>query len=143
MVALIAGLLSFVPYLGFATGFGTALIAMLMQQPELAPMLWIVGIFVVGQVLEGSVLTPLLVGGKIGLHPVAVIFAVMAGGQLFGFTGVLIALPSAALIAVGLRELHQRWLASPLYKHGSEPTAIGTETAPPSADGTGAEPPAP
>lgn len=125
VVALIAGLLSFVPYLGFAVGFGTAVIAMLVQSPEFWPVVWVVGIFLFGQVLEGNVLTPLLVGDKIGLHPVAVIFAVMAGGQLFGFTGVLIALPCAAVLAVGLRELERRWLDSELYRHGdpAEPQA--------------------
>ena len=121
LVAIIAGLLSFVPYLGFITGFGFALIAMLIQQPELTPVLWITGVFIFGQVLEGNVFTPLLVGEKIGLHPVAVIFAVMAGGQLFGFTGVLIALPVAAVLAVGLRELLRRWYVSPLYLHPLPP----------------------
>ena len=121
VVALIAGIFSFVPYLGFAVGFGTALIAMLVQSPEFWPLFWVVAIFLFGQVLEGNVLTPLLVGDKIGLHPVAVIFAIMAGGQLFGFTGVLVALPASAVIAVGLRELERRWLASELYQQADEP----------------------
>lgn len=116
LVALIAGLLSFVPYLGFAAGLGTAIIAMLVQDPSFWPLAWIVIIFMVGQVLEGNFLVPLLVGDKIGLHPVAVIFAIMAGGQLMGFTGVLIALPVAALLAVGLRELYRRWVTSSLYR---------------------------
>lgn len=120
VVALIAGLLSFVPYLGFAVGFGTAIIAMLVQSPEFWPLFWVVAIFLFGQVLEGNVLTPWLVGDQIGLHPVAVIFAVLAGGQLLGFTGVLIALPAAAVIAVGLREVQQRWLSSSLYRYGED-----------------------
>ena len=74
-----------------------------------------------GQVLEGNLLTPLLVGGKIGLHPVAVIFAVMAGGQLLGFVGVLVALPCAAVLAVGMREILRRWFASLLYLHPLPP----------------------
>ena len=119
VVALVAGLLSFVPYLGFATGFGTAIVAMLVQDPSLWSLALVVIVFTVGQVIEGNVLVPLLVGDKIGLHPVAVIFAVMAGGQLLGFTGVLIALPAAAVLAVGLRELLRRWLASPLYRWGA------------------------
>jgi predicted PurR-regulated permease PerM len=119
VVALVAGLLSFVPYLGFATGFGTAIIAMLVQDPSLWSLALVVIVFTIGQLIEGNVLVPLLVGDKIGLHPVAVIFAVMAGGQLLGFTGVLIALPAAAVLAVGLRELLRRWLESPLYRWGA------------------------
>ncbi|MFP3427559.1 AI-2E family transporter, partial [Pseudoalteromonas sp. SIMBA_162] len=73
------------------------------------------GVFALGQLLEGVVLQPLLLGDKIGLHPVAVIFAVMAGGQLFGFTGILLALPVAAVIMVLLRYLHDRYKNSTLY----------------------------
>ena len=69
----------------------------------------------VGQALEGMVLTPLVVGDKIGLHPVAVIFAIMAGGQLFGFIGILIALPVAAVIMVFLRHFHSGYKQSALY----------------------------
>lgn len=132
LVALIAGLLSFVPYLGFIIGFALALLAMLVQSPEFWPLAWVVIIFAFGQVLEGNVLTPLLVGDKIGVHPVAVIFAIMAGGQLFGFTGVLIALPCAAILAVGLREVHRRWLESPLYRWGEPKPA--PEALPPPAE---------
>ncbi|ELU01250.1 hypothetical protein CAPTEDRAFT_127454 [Capitella teleta] len=79
----------------------------------------VVVVFMVGQALEGWVLTPLLVGDKIGLHPVAVIFALMAGGQLFGFVGMLIALPMAAIIMVLLRHLHRNYKASDLYHAGA------------------------
>jgi len=141
LVALIAGLLSFVPYLGFAIGFATAMIAMLVQSPELWPLLWVVAIFAFGQVLEGNVLTPLLVGDKIGVHPVAVIFAIMAGGQLFGFTGVLVALPCAAILAVGLREVQRRWLDSNVYRWGEQGHAPEALPAPPET-ASGEEPPA-
>lgn len=134
VVAIIAGLFSFVPYLGFAIGFGTAVIAMLVQSPEFWPLFWVVAIFLFGQVLEGNVFTPLLVGDKIGVHPVAVIFAIMAGGQLFGFTGVLIALPAAAVIAVGLRELQRRWLISDLYRHGAAESELPPLPDPPTPD---------
>jgi predicted PurR-regulated permease PerM len=79
----------------------------------------LIGVFAVfgtGQVLEGWVLTPWLVGEKIGMHPVAVIFAILAGGQLFGFTGVLLALPAGAVIMVLARELYGRYLQSHWYK---------------------------
>ena len=72
--------------------------------------------FGIGQLMEGAVLTPNLVGDKIGLHPVTVIFALMAGGQLFGFIGVLIALPMAAVLAVLFRHGKQHWLNSRVYQ---------------------------
>jgi len=77
--------------------------------------IYVVIVFGVGQLTEGTFLTPRLVGDRIGLHPVAVIFAVMAGGQLFGFLGVLLALPVAAVIAVILRYLHERYKDSAMY----------------------------
>jgi len=88
---------------------------MLFQQPELAALLPVLLVFVVGQVIEGAVLTPLLVGDRIGLHPVVVIFAVLAGGQLFGFVGVLLALPVAAVLAVLLRHAHEQYRQSEFY----------------------------
>mgnify|MGYP001590134677 CR=1 FL=1 len=113
LIGLVAGLVSFVPYLGFIVGIVAASVAMLVQTQELFPLLWVGLVFGIGQVLESTVVTPWLVGDRIGLHPVAVIFAVMAGGQLFGFVGVLLALPAAAVIAVGLRH----WQAQ-RPKHG-------------------------
>ncbi len=115
LIGLIAGLVSFVPYLGFITGIALASIAAYLQFQEWTPLAWVALVFGIGQMLEGMLLTPLLVGDKIGLHPVAVMFAVMAGGQLFGFVGVLLALPTAAVIMVLLREVHRRYLNSTLY----------------------------
>ena len=110
-----AGLLGFVPYLGFGLGLCGALIAALVQFPDWMPVLWVAAVFGAGQALEGTVLTPQLVGDRIGLHPVAVIFSVLAGGQLFGFFGVLVALPCAAVGLVWLRELKRSYKASALY----------------------------
>ncbi|WP_084197608.1 AI-2E family transporter [Solimonas soli] len=121
IIGVIAGLLSFVPYLGFAVGFGAALIAMLVQTHEWLPLVWVCVVFGIGQVAESAFLTPILVGDKIGMHPVAVIFAVMAGGQLFGFIGVLVALPVSAVLAVLLRHAKEQWLLSPLYLRGAPP----------------------
>jgi len=115
LIGMVAGLLSFVPYLGFIVGFGSAVIAVLVQYGDWTHLLIVVGIFVVGQLLEGYVLVPRLVGEKIGLHPVAVIFAVLAGGYLFGFLGVLLALPAASVIMVLLRYLGERYRQSELY----------------------------
>ena len=111
----LSGMVSFVPYLGFIVGIVVASIAALMQFQEIVPLLYVAVVFMAGQMLEGMLLTPWLVGDRIGLHPVAVIFAVLAGGQLFGFVGVLLALPVAAVIAVVLRHLHQQYTNSELY----------------------------
>ena len=115
LIGIVAGLVSFVPYLGFIIGIVMATIAALMQFHESMPLLYVAIVFMVGQSLEGMLLTPWLVGEKIGLHPVAVIFAVLAGGQLFGFFGVLLALPVAAVVMVVLRYLLERYLGSELY----------------------------
>lgn len=115
LIGLVAGLVSFVPYLGFAVGIVAAGVAALMQFGEWLPLVGVLAVFTVGQLLEGFVLTPWLLGDRIGLHPLAVIFSVLAGGQLFGFMGVLIALPVTAVIMVLLRYAHERYVASELY----------------------------
>lgn len=115
LVGMIAGLVSFVPYLGFIVGIVLAGIAAIMQFGDATYLLYVAIVFGIGQALEGMLLTPLLVGDKIGLHPVAVIFAVMAGGQLFGFVGVLLALPVAAVIVVLLRHVHELYRTSEIY----------------------------
>jgi predicted PurR-regulated permease PerM len=106
-IGILAGLVSFVPYLGFITGLLAAAIAVWVQFHDVMLLLGVGAVFLVGQVLESFWLTPRLVGNRIGLHPVAVIFAIMAGGQLFGFTGVLLALPAAAILKVWLRHLRE------------------------------------
>lgn len=115
LVGMLAGLASIVPYMGFIVGIVAAVVAAMLQFNDLTMLAWVGAVFAVGQALEGMVLTPLLVGDRIGLHPVAVIFAIMAGGQLFGFVGILIALPVAAVIMVLLRHLHQGYKSSKLY----------------------------
>lgn len=102
-VGLLSGLLAIVPYLGFTIGIIVASIAMYCETHTLLHVFMVWGVYIIGQMTEGSVLTPLLVGNKIGLHPVAVIFAVLSGAVLFGFIGVLLALPVAAIILVVLK----------------------------------------
>ncbi|TAM60770.1 MAG: AI-2E family transporter [Rhodanobacter sp.] len=132
LIGLIAGLLSFVPYLGFIVGFGAAVIAVLVQYGDWTHLLIVCGVFAIGQLLEGYVLVPKLVGDKIGLHPVAVIFAVLAGGYLFGFLGVLLALPAASMIMVLLRHALEQYRQSELYTDtGAPPPAPD-----PGGDGT-------
>jgi len=110
-----AGLLSIVPYLGTFVGVVAALVAALFQFQDLLHPVLVLVVFAVGQSLEGMVFTPHLVGDRIGLHPVAVIFAVLAGGQLFGFLGILLALPAAAALNVLVRHLKDRYRRSDLY----------------------------
>lgn len=114
-IGVISGLLTFVPFLGVFTGVALATLAGLMQFGSFMDLLPIWGIFIVAQPLEGYVFTPWLVGDKIGLHPVMVIFAVLAFGSLFGFFGVLLALPASAVLLVLLRYFRQRYFASRIY----------------------------
>jgi len=132
LIGLVAGLISFVPYLGAILGIVLALIAAIMQQGGMdwSLLLLVSGVFAIGQLAESYLLTPRLVGDKIGLHPVAVIFAVMAGGSLFGFLGLLLALPVAAVVNVLLRYLHERYSQSRLYVGEQPQIAIDGETNP-------------
>jgi len=114
-IGIFTGLAVFVPYVGFGVGL---LLAALSGFLEMAPMqagVMLVVVFGVGQMIESFVLTPRLVGERIGLHPLAVIFALLAFGQLLGFVGVLIALPASAVLLVALRRLRSRYLGSRLY----------------------------
>lgn len=115
LIGLVAGLASIVPYMGFIAGIGVALVTAFFQFDSWWPILGVIAVFGIGQIMEGTVLTPLLIGDRIGLHPVAVIFAIMAGGQLFGFVGVMLALPVAAVIMVMLIHLHRNYKGSRLY----------------------------
>ena len=116
LVGLLAGLVSFVPYLGFIVGILAAAIAAFMQLHDITLFLPIAIVFGIGQLIESMLLTPLLVGDRIGLHPVAVIFAILVGGQLFGFVGVLIALPVSAVVMVLLHYIYQTYVSSGLYE---------------------------
>jgi len=122
LIGMVAGLLSFVPYLGFIIGLVAALIAVMVQYGDWLHLGLLAIVFAVGQMMEGYVLVPKLVGDKIGLHPVAVMFAVLAGGYLFGFFGILLALPVAAVIMVLLRYGYERYQQSDLY--GGDDTVI-------------------
>ena len=106
-VGLVTGLLVFVPYIGFGLGLMLGMLAALTQFSTPGPIIMVAVVFAIGQILEGFVLTPYLVGDRIGLHPLAVIFALMAFGQLFGFVGVLLALPASAALLVAFRMLRR------------------------------------
>jgi predicted PurR-regulated permease PerM len=116
LIGVTAGLMSIVPYLGFIVGVTIASIAASVQFGTFASVLCVWLIFGAIHLFENMFLTPKLVGDRIGLHPVAVIFAILAGGTLFGFVGVLLALPVASVIMVWARYLHQRYRRSNLYQ---------------------------
>ena len=128
LIGMIAGLISFIPYLGATVGIALALIAAIVQAQGFDwQLLILIGVvFTVGQLVESYVLTPRLVGDRIGLHPVAVIFAVLAGGQLFGFLGMLLALPVAAVGNVLLRYAHERYTHSRLYAGDTPEIELGS-----------------
>ncbi|MDK2123126.1 AI-2E family transporter [Parachitinimonas caeni] len=115
-IGLVAGFLVFVPYLGVIVGAGLATLTAALQFGTVIGLLPVWGVFLIGQLLEGFYITPTLVGERIGLHPVAVIFALLAFGQLFGFVGVLLALPLAASLLVALRHMKAHYVESPLYR---------------------------
>lgn len=116
LIGMLAGLVSFVPYLGLITGILAASIAALLQFHSVLNLIPVLVVFGLGQLISDFFLTPKLVGDRIGLHPVAVLFAVLAGGHLFGFFGILLALPAAAVIAVLLRHAHDEYLESVFYR---------------------------
>lgn len=116
IIGLIAGLCSIIPYLGFAAGIIAAFAASLLQYGlDWVHLLLVLVVFMIGQVIESYILQPFLLGDKIGLSPVAVVFAVLAGAQLYGFVGMLIALPVAAVLVVLLRHLYQTYEQSVFY----------------------------
>ncbi|MGO8914694.1 MAG: AI-2E family transporter [Stellaceae bacterium] len=124
IIGILAGILTFIPYVGFATGLVLALSLALLQFGSFSGVLAVIVVFAIGQVLESNVLAPKLVGTRVHLHPVWVIFALLAFGSVFGFLGVLMALPTAAVIGVLVRFALARYLASPLYdpanRHSSD-----------------------
>ncbi|PUE22454.1 AI-2E family transporter [Limnohabitans sp. MMS-10A-160] len=116
-IGIFTGLAVFVPYLGFGLGLVLALLAGLLQLAPGQAVLMLAVVYGLGQLIESFVLTPRLVGERIGLHPLAVILSLMAFGQLMGFVGVLIALPASAVLLVGLRRLRCQYLHSDLYRN--------------------------
>ena len=115
-IGIFTGLAVFVPYLGFGLGLLLATLAGLLQFASIKAVVMVAVVYGVGQFVEGFFLTPRLVGERIGLHPLAVIFALLAFGQLFGFVGVLVALPASAVLLVGIRRVRASYLASKLYQ---------------------------
>lgn len=129
-IGVFTGLAVFVPYLGFGLGLVLALLAGFLQLAPSQAVIMVAVVYGLGQLMESFVLTPRLVGERIGLHPLAVILALMAFGQVLGFVGVLIALPASAVLLVGLRRLRVHYLQSDLYRHsGSAALKSGPDRA--------------
>jgi len=117
-IGVLTGLLVFIPYVGFGLGLVLGVLAALLQWHGWPAFFAVLGVYAAGQLLENYVLVPYLVGDRIGLHPLAVIFALLAFGQLFGFAGVLLALPISAALLVGLRHVRAAYVVSPVYRDG-------------------------
>jgi predicted PurR-regulated permease PerM len=122
LIGLVAGIVSFIPYLGSTLGFVVSVgIALLQFWPDWVMPVATATLFIVGQMLEGYVLQPYMIGTNVGLHPVWLMFALFAFGLLFGFVGLLIAIPLAAAVGVLVRYALTRYLASPIYRgHGGQ-----------------------
>ena len=119
LIGLLSGLITFIPYVGSMTGLALGLaVAVAQFAPQWSPIVTVLGIFLVGQFCEGNVLAPKLVGESVGLHPLWLMFALLAFGYLFGFVGLLVAVPLAATIGVLARFALRRYLESPLYTGG-------------------------
>ncbi|MES2105916.1 MAG: AI-2E family transporter [Pseudomonadota bacterium] len=114
-VGIITGFLVFIPYLGYGLGLTLALIGAVLQFNDLSGLVSVAIVYGLGQVIESFFLTPRLVGERIGLHPLTVIFALLAFGQLFGFIGILVALPASAIISVAVRHLRSHYFNSSFY----------------------------
>ena len=115
-IGIFTGLAVFVPYLGFGLGLVLALLSGLLQFASIKALVMVAVVYGAGQVVESFYLTPRFVGERIGLHPLSVIFALMAFGQLFGFVGVLVALPASAVLLVAMRRVQSNYMASKLYQ---------------------------
>lgn len=120
-IGVFTGLAVFVPYLGYGLGLVLGLLAALLQFQGLQGVALVGAVYLVGQLLESMFLTPRLLGERIGLHPIAVIFALMAFGHVLGFVGILIALPASAVLLVAMRRMQTLYFHSPLYTHGAPP----------------------
>jgi predicted PurR-regulated permease PerM len=116
-IGVFTGLAMFVPYVGFGIGLVLAVVAGILQFASIKALVMVATVYGAGQVIEGFYLTPRLVGQRIGLHPLVVIFALLAFAQLFGFLGVLVALPASAVLFVAIRRLRDGYMGSKLYQN--------------------------
>ncbi len=130
-IGVFTGLAVFIPYLGFGLGLILGLLAAVLQFQSIVGIAMVAGVYVIGQVIESMYLTPRLLGDRIGLHPIAVIFALMAFGHLFGFVGILVALPASAVLLVAIRRVKRGYMESELYTDGAAAVAQTLNAPPP------------
>lgn len=130
LVGLLTGLMSFIPYVGIIVGTATGVLIAAYQFDELWRVGLVLGVFMIGQFIEAGFVTPRLVGSRVGLHPVWMIFAIMAGGALFGFSGVILAVPAAAALGELLRFALDKYLASPIYAGRAGPSGAAADRRP-------------
>ncbi len=136
LIGLFSGLISFIPYVGSLVGLVLAVgVAIVQFWPDYTMIAAVAGVFFLGQFIEGNILQPRLVGKSVGLHPVWLMFALFAFGALFGFVGLLIAVPAAAAVGVLVRFAIGRYLQSPLYTGHRHPAEASLETVPPGTPG--------
>jgi predicted PurR-regulated permease PerM len=121
IIGIAAGILTFIPYLGAATGLVASITVAFIQFDDHTRVAIVAAVYIVGHLIESNLVTPMLVGGRVKLHPVWIIFALMAGGALFGFTGVLLAVPVAAVVGVLVRFTLRQYLDSSFYDNRVEP----------------------
>ncbi len=141
LVGLIAGFANLVPYLGIALGFVPAVLLTYLSGNPLWAVIFAGMTFIVGQLLEGMVITPKIVGDSVGLHPVVVMLALIIGGGYFGFVGMILALPAAAVLMVLLKRIYAYYIQSPFYYEDDRPPGESPSEAVP-ASGDDAAPPA-
>lgn len=125
VIGFVTGLVSFIPYFGMLAGFVIGMAVAIAQFHSIGHIALVALVFGIGQMIEGNLLTPKLVGEKVNLHAVWIIFALLAGGALFGFLGVLLAIPVAAVIGVLVRFSIARYLESPFFGAGGPPPGSG------------------
>ncbi|MDB5395308.1 MAG: family transporter [Rhodospirillales bacterium] len=124
IIGIAAGMLTFIPYLGAATGLVASVTVAFIQFDDHTRVAIVAGVYIIGHLIEGNLVTPMLVGGQVKLHPVWIIFSLMAGGALFGFTGVLLAVPVAAVVGVLVRFALRQYLNSNFYDNRVEPLPL-------------------
>jgi len=124
IIGTVAGILSFIPYLGAIAGLAASVTVAFIQFDDHLRVAIVAGVYILGHMIEGNLITPMLVGNRVKLHPVWIIFALMAGGALFGFTGVLLAVPVAAVVGVLVRFTLRQYLDSNFYDNRAEPLPL-------------------
>ena len=115
LIGFLTGIFTFIPYFGVFIGMVIGTILALLQFDTYLPILLVLGVFILGQFIEGNFITPKLVGKKVGIHPVLIIFSLLVGGSLFGFLGVLFAIPTIAVIGVLVRSFFKKYIKSEFY----------------------------